>query len=70
MNEPQHVYGHLREALLALPLAWPPSMGPLERKASIENVVTALDSLVAAKIVELRKQLRHEADVRQGAAWE
>lgn len=51
-DEPQHVHGQLWKALSALPLAWPPSMGPRERKAAIENVVIALDSLVAAKVQE------------------
>ncbi|MFL5063508.1 MAG: hypothetical protein ACJ8FU_08480 [Xanthobacteraceae bacterium] len=47
-DAPQHVHGQLREALLALPLAWLPSVGPRERKAAIENVVIAVDSLVSA----------------------
>lgn len=58
----QHVHGSLRGALLALPLPWPPSMGPRERKAVIENVVIALDSLVAAKVQEaLRCHPREES---------
>lgn len=61
-DEPQHVHGDLRRALRALPLAWPPSTGPLERKAVLEDVVIAVDSLVSAKVQEaLRCRAREES---------